>query len=272
MKCNINYLNCVLSRLVWLIAWLGLLNPLFGCRTTNTPAKEPGPALPTERIAIVGASVSAGFGGTPFGDAFGQATKRCPGTSATKGSRCTEAVESWANALLFRDPAGETHAQLDKAIAFHATTVVAIDLLFWHVYNSRNVDAGLAELDKVLATGAWVIVGDVPLITTASELLLPKAAIPSRAELDAANAKITAWAQQDHVVFVPLAEWTAPLRAGGDVEIAPGEKVPAISLMALDGLHANPLGTWYLLNRLDHFIEQKLPGTPKDALQFVRPR
>lgn len=268
MKCNINYIDCSGLRLVWLIGWLGLLNPLFGCHPANTPAKEPGAALPIVRIGVVGASVSAGFGGTPWGDAFRAAAKPCP-TPATES--CT-AVESWANALLFRDPVGETRAQVDKAIAFHATTVVAIDLLFWHVYNLRNVDRGLAELDKVLASGAWVIVGDVPLITTASELLLPKDAIPSQAELDSANAKIAAWAKQDHVLLVPLAEWTAPLREGADVEIAPGEKVPAISLMALDGLHANPLGTWYLLDRLDHFIEQKLPGTPKDALQFVRPR
>ena len=268
MKCNINYLNCSGSRLVWLICWLGLLNPLFGCRGAIKPQNEPGAALPIARVAIVGASVSAGFGGTPWGDAFQAAVKPCP----KPGTESCTAVESWANALLFRDPVGETRAQLGKAIAFHATTVVAIDLLFWHVYNVRNVDAGLAELDNVLATGAWVIVGDVPLITTASELLLPKEAIPSQAELDAANAKITAWANKDHVLLVPLSAWTEPLRAGADVEIAPGEKVPAISLMALDGLHANALGTWYVLNRLDHFIEQKLPGTPKDALQFVRPQ
>jgi len=267
MKCNINYLNCSGLRLIWLIGWLGLLNPLYGCRPANKPPNEPGAALPIARIAIVGASVSAGFGGAPFGDAFRAAAKPCP----TSGAESCTAVESWANALLFRDPIGETRVQLDQAIAFHATTVVAIDLLFWHVYNVRNVDAGLAELDKVLASGAWVIVGDVPLITTASELLLPKEAIPSQAELAAANAKITTWAHKDHVLLVPLADWTAPLRAGAEVEIAPGEKVPAISLMALDGLHANALGTWYLLNRLDHFVEEKLPGTPKDALQFLRP-
>lgn len=42
------------------------------------------------------------------------------------------------------------------------------------------------------------------------------------------------------------------------VEIAPGEKVPARTLVAL-------------LDRLDHLIETKLPGTPKDALVFRRP-
>lgn len=242
-------------RAIWLICWLGLV---ASCRSTGTPQVELGPALPVERIAIVGASVSAGFGGTPFKDAFERAAKR-------------STVASWANVMLFRDPVGDTRAQLAKASEFHATTVIAVDLLFWHVYNVHSLDAAFAELDKLYATGAWIVLGDIPRITTASELLLPKEAIPSQQEIDAANQRIAAWAKRDRVLVVPLAAWTEPLRSGAEIEIAPGEKVPAASLMSFDGLHANPLGTWYLLDRLDHFIEDKLPGTPKDALVFVRP-
>ena len=210
----------------------------------------------------MGASVSAGFGGTPFGDAF---------TAAAKGSK----VDASANIMLFKDPIGETRLQLERASKFRATTVFAIDLLFWHVYATSNLsglDAALAELDKLHAAGAWIVVGDVPLITNAAEFMLPKSAIPEQALLDAANQKIRAWAERERVVFVPLAEWTQPLRTNAEIEIAAGEKVPASSLMALDGLHANPLGTWYLLDRLDRFIEEKLPGTPKDALRFLRPK
>jgi hypothetical protein len=262
---------------VWLAGWLGLVASSSACRTAAKPPVEVGPALPVERIAIVGASVSAGFGGTPFGDAFRAATRPCAaGTSSAEPgsapSRCTAAVESWANLMLFRDPIGETKLQLANAIGLHATTVVAVDLMFWHVYNVRDIEPALAELDKLYTSGAWVLLGDVPLITTASEMLLPKSAIPPQEVLDAANARIAEWAKRDRVILVPLAEWTAPLRAGGEIEIAPGEKVPAASLMAIDGLHANALGTWYLLDKLDHFIEQKLPGTPKDALVFKRPR
>ena len=251
---NIRYLR---RSGLTIVGWLGLL-ALAACRPEPKAPVERGPALPLKRIAIVGASVSAGFGGTPFGDAF---------TAAAKGAT----VQSWANVMLFKDPVGETRLQLRKALELEATTVVALDLLFWHVYNVGSLDAGLAELDKVHASGAWILLGDVPRITTASELLLPKEAIPAQDVLDAANAKIAAWAAKDRVLMVPLVEWTEPLRAGADVEIAPGEKVPAASLMAIDGLHANPLGTWYLLDRLDRFIEDKLPGTPKDALVFVRP-
>ena len=43
------------------------------------------------------------------------------------------------------------------------------------------------------------------------------------------------------------------------------------ALVAPDGLHANALGVWFLLDKLDHYLEAKLPGTPEDALVFVRP-
>lgn len=246
------------------MVWLGLLT-LAGCSTRPHVPVDRGPALPLDRIAIVGASVSAGFGGTAFSDAF---------AAAAKGA----AVKGAADVMLFRDPIGETKNQIEQAVTFKATTIVALDLLFWDVYGSsdpswhdRALGAALEELERARAAGAWVVIGDVPLITTASEMLLPKQAIPSPATLDAANARIRSWASRERVVLVPIAEWTAPLRAGGDIEIAPGEKVPATSLMSIDGLHANPLGTWYLLDRLDHFIEQRLPGTARDALVFVRP-
>jgi hypothetical protein len=223
------------------------------------------PALPLERIAIVGASVSAGFGGTPFGDAFAAAAPR-------------SAVESEADVMLFRDPIANTQAQLAKARAFHATTIFAVDLLFWDIYGDRDprwrgraLALALDELDRARAGGAWIVVGDVPLITTAADWMLPHEQVPEPADLAGFNDRIATWAARDRVILVPISAWTEPLRAGGRVELAPGETVEARTLLALDGLHANPLGTWYVLDRLDHFLENKLPGTPKDALVFARP-
>ena len=189
-------------------------------------------------------------------------------------------VESEANLMLFRDPVGETTAQIDKAIAFKAQTIVGLDLLFWDVYSSTDpvwrdaaLASGLANLERARATGAWIIVGDIPRVVTAAEWLLSRDHIPDVATLAAQNAKITAWARgRERVIVVPFAAWAEPLARGGEVEIAPGEKVSAATMVAADGLHANPLGTWYLLDKLDHLIEATLPGTPKDALVFQRPR
>ncbi|MDB4963517.1 MAG: hypothetical protein JWP01_3516 [Myxococcales bacterium] len=251
------------------MTWFAVLVGVAACHgSAPTPvAVPPGPALPTARIAIVGASVSAGFGGTPFGDAF---------TQAARGS----VIESQADVLLFRDPIGNSAKQIDAAIAFKATTIVALDFLFWDVYGSPDpqwreqaLAAGLAQLERARASGAWVIVGDIPHVVTAAEWMLPRSQVPDAPSLAALNAKIVAWTQgKDHVLFVPFASWAEPLAAGGEIEIAPGEKVPATSLVAVDGLHANALGVWTLLDRLDRLIETSLPGTPKDALVFVRPK
>ncbi|MDB4957305.1 MAG: hypothetical protein JWO36_4874 [Myxococcales bacterium] len=263
MKRNISSLDSSRSSIVVAALVLGLT----GCRAnTETPTPH-GATLPVSRIAIVGASVSAGMGGTPFNDAF---------TAAAKSS----AVESEADLMMFRDPVAETTQQIDRALAFHPTVIVALDFLFWDIYGStdprwrvRALDHGLAELDRARAAGAWIIVGDVPLITTAADWMLPRQQVPAAADLAALDQRIHAWASsRDHVLEVPLAAWTEPLRAAGNIEISPGEVVPAQSLMAVDGLHANALGTWYLLDRLDKLIEQQLPGTPKSALVFVRPK
>ena len=237
------------------------------CRS-EAPATAPavaGPALDTTRIAIVGASVSAGFGGAPFGEVFQAAAKH-------------SAVESAANVFLFRDPIAGSKEQIDKVLAFRATTVIAIDFLFWDLYGSRDpawreqaLAKGLAELERARASGAWIVVGDIPHVVTAAEWMLPRSQVPDAQTLASANAAIEAWAKRERVVFVPFAAWAAPLAANEQVEIAPGEKVPARSLVAPDGLHANALGVWFLLDKLDHYLESKLPGTPKDALVFVRP-
>ncbi len=214
----------------------------------------------------MGASVSAGFGGAPFGEMF---------TAAAPQSK----VETFANVFLFRDPIAETHAQIDKAIAFEATTIVALDFLFWDLYGSSDpmwrdkaLAKALGELERARAAGAWIIVGDVPHVVTAAEWMLAKEQVPDVAALAKYNQMIRSFCERERVLFVPFAEWAEPLAAGGDVEIAPGERVPAGTLMALDGLHMNPLGVWAVLDRLDHWIEQKLPGTPLDAFVFVRPR
>lgn len=264
MKCRNQGLDVVFAP-SWGLLLLVAIG--VGCsKTTATPPSKPETAVPLERIAIVGASVSAGFGGLPFVDAFQEAAPR-------------SVVHSEADVFLFRDPLNNTRAQIDRAIAFKPSVVVALDLLFWDVYGSRDpawraraVAAGLAGLERVRETGAWVVVGDVPHIVTAAEWMLSREAVPAAEDLAALNATIVAWATgRERVVLVPFASWAEPLASGGDVELRDGSKVPASTLVALDGLHANPLGVWALLDRLDHWIETAHPGTPKDALVFKRP-
>lgn len=255
---------------------LGLLLGMIGLGCATPPApREPGhapiltraqqPSLPLERIAIVGASVSAGFGGAPFGDLVAAAARR-------------SAVASFANLFLFRDPIGETTSQIDQAIAFRATTIIGLDLLFWDVYRTtdpgwrdRALGSALDQLERARAAGAWIVVGDIPHITTASELLIAKDSVPDEITLARYNRQISAWATRERVLLVPFAAWAEPLAAGGEIELRSGQRVAATSLVGPDGLHANALGAWALLDRLDAYIEKALPGTPPDALVFERP-
>lgn len=272
MKCKFSRLEGDNVRYLWLVALLGTVIPGCGHPTpapteieVALPTPKSLPSLPTKRIAIVGASVSAGFGGAPFGDLF---------VSAAKAS----SVESYANIFLFRDPIAETRSQIAKAISFRADSIVALDLLFWDIYGSTEaswrdaaIASALAELERARIAGSWIILGDVPRITTASEMLIAKEHVPDASTIAHYNETIRTWSRRERVLLVPFAAWAAPLAAGGNVEVTPGEIVPASTLVGPDGLHVNALGAWALLDRLDHFIEKELPGTPKGALVFVRP-
>ena len=250
-------------------AWLLALVVVAACSgpgsTTGTPAPPAGTAMPLDRIAIVGASVSAGFGGQSFGDAFTAAAPRAQVTSA-------------ADVMLFRDPLGNSRNQIDTVIAWKPSVIVALDFLFWDIYGFRGADrdaalrTGLAELERARAAGAWIVVGDVPHIVTAAEWMLSKEAVPSPDDLAAFNAEVAAWANgRERVLFVPFAAWADPLAKGDEIALRDGSKVDAKPLMALDGLHANARGVWVILDRLDALIESTHPGTPKDALVFKRP-
>ena len=215
-----------------------------------------------QRIFIMGASVSAGMGGLTFLEAFK--------TAAPRGE-----VASAASIMLFRDPTAATQRQAVQALAFKPNLVVALDLLFWDAYGfapqaSRRVamTAALAQLDRLHAAGAIVVVGDIPHIVTASPMLLSPEAVPSINELAELNAELAAWAGPGKWV-APFASWAAPLAKNAEVTLPDGARVVASTLMAADGLHANPLGTFYVLSLLDRWLEAR--GVPADDLRFVAP-
>jgi hypothetical protein len=223
------------------------------------------PAREFRRIAVVGASVSAGFGGTPLADAL---------TAAVPGATITGA----ANVFMFRDAVADGATQIDDALRANPDLVVGIDFLFWHDYNGVDRDdrlarqeRGLADLDRARAAGAAVIVGDVPRIVTAAELMIPKSAIPPADDLAALNARLREWAStRPDVLIVPFAELAGPLAAGADVEVAPGETLSARALMTPDGLHPNALGVWYVMSTIDRLVEAAY-GVPPAAWTFARP-
>ncbi|MEZ4364818.1 MAG: hypothetical protein R2939_00860 [Kofleriaceae bacterium] len=240
---------------------------LFGvlAACASPPASAPSPSPSPQRIVVVGASMSAGFGGTPFATALAEAAP-------------TAVVTSHASVFMFQDAVASGTSQVTEALADEAELVFAIDYLFWDAYNGASpddrlarVDRGLADLARLRDAGAVVVVGDVPRIVTASPMLIPPDAVPPGDELATINQRIRAWGRgHPRVLVVPFASWTEPLAAGAAVEVGPGEAMPATALMAPDGLHPNALGVWYVLRQVDALMETTL-GTPPAQLVFARP-
>lgn len=237
--------------------------PTTGSRAPTvapTPAAGPGPFA---RVAVLGASVSAGFAAPPIA------------TTLDAGLPAEADVLDTASVMFFRDPDGNGAAAVEAALAHRPTLVIALDFLFWFAYadapaevRAARLERGLALLERLPGT---LVVGDLPDMRGANPHLLPPTAVPSPEELAVLDRRIAAWAAaRPHTVVAPLAAWTRPLVTGEEVELAPGERVPAATLMFLDGLHANALGTWHLLDLLDHLLERELAVAP-DVLRPARP-
>ncbi len=219
------------------------------------------PPTSVARVAVIGASVSAGFSAPRIADAV---------ASAGAG-----AVIDRADVWMFRDPPGRGATQVAEIRAAQPTLVLAVDFLFWFVYRDDTQAARLASLDDALALLATIeaplAVGDVPDMRSADPRMISPAAIPPPEQLAEINARIRTWAAaRPRTAVLPMQAWVAPLTAGGKVELAPGEIVAAAELVFIDGLHANALGLWYLLTRIDRALTIEL-GVADDALTFARP-
>ncbi len=216
-------------------------------------------ALSFQRVAVLGASVSAGFFGTPIATVLDESIAE------------THEVENLADLYFFRSPVENGKAHVDAALAFDATLVVAVDILFWYVYVSgADLDYRLARLERGLRNLERIevplVIGDIPDMRRAKTWMLPPEVVPPAEHLKAVNARIRAWARdRSNVHVVPLATWAEPLLTGESVE-ENGKTLTAADLMSLDGLHLNPAGVRYLLRKVDADLSSHFPDTPDRAL------
>lgn len=218
--------------------------------------------LSFERTAVVGASLSAGFGGLPLNSAIDKAIEG------------EHEMISLADLLFYKDAWGTGRNSIDKVLAADATMVFALDILFWYAYTSgsleqrvSSLEVGLRELERV---DVPLILGDIPDMRTGQPWMLPPSVIPPPDQLRVLNERVQAWAHSRlNVHVVPLAEWSAVLASDGTIEVEAGqEPVPAKSLVNFDGLHPNAKGVRYMLLRVDAGLELGFPGTPAEALRF----
>jgi hypothetical protein len=265
-------------RVLAMVALFALLAALMAATPSaarlgggTTPSAVAGVDAATlfDRVHIIGASASAGFGvRAPVpADHPGRATAM-PLARIAKAARAEGGTVSGdATSLFFSSPLATGRAQVDAVVEMRAkpTLVLGVDYLFWFTYGALNADRaritdesqrlalleiGLANLDRIVALGVPVAVGDLPNMSAAVGRMLSKAQMPRQETLDAANARIRAWAaERPLVTIVPLAallkklETGEPFRAGSRTWSAKADG----PLIQADQLHATFAGTVALL-------------------------
>lgn len=214
------------------------------------------------RVAVIGASVSAGFMGSPVA------------VELERGLAGEPEMQNGADTFFFKAPFKNGERQVEAALAFKPSVVFALDFLFWYAYvagadlNYRRsrVAAGLRLLERFEVP---VIVGDIPDMRTAATWMLPESVVPPADHLQALNHQIRTWARDKlRVHLVPMATWARPLLTDGSVTDE-GKTVKAAELLSPDGLHANARGVRYLLRRVDGELERAFIDTDLDALRVV---
>lgn len=188
-------------------------------------------ALPepvTARVAVVGASLSAGWdlsrtyhARIDFAD-VARAGLRAPGSQA----------RSFADAWLFSAPQRIAPPLVEAARAWQPTLVLALDFPFWFGYGEplseearlELLERGLALLEPIEAP---LLVGDFPDMSAATRAIshlgfpmLRASQVPQPATLRKLNARLTEWAaERPGRVLVSLDGFHRALAQGGEVVV-----------------------------------------------------
>jgi len=230
------------------------LLPMAGCLSSHSapapaaPAPAVAPAVNTfERIAIIGASSSAGFNlqletGVPtrLADYINEAL-HVP----------HEVVFDGATELLFLDPEGMGAKMASDALEATPTVLIAPDFLFWFFYGAgpttearrARLETGLALLEPFTCK---LVIGDLPYMQGAAGGMIPLSSMPRGDSFEAANARIYAWAAaHPNVAVTPFVAVNKTLQSGARYVLGDftWDQDELGGLLQADQLHPNLAGT-----------------------------
>lgn len=197
---------------------------LLGLWLAPSQATAPQAAPQLSRIAVVGASVSAGFGIGP--SPVGGAVKLADIIGLSIASE-HETPRNLATTLAYLNFPGYADRTLAELAKDPPSALIAIDYLFWSVHGTRSEADEVMQLEKALSGLASlscpILLGDIPDVTSATvgpSPMITSAMMPSPAARDAANARIRAWAaNRANVTMVPLADLIKKVNDGAEVQI-----------------------------------------------------
>ena len=211
------------------------------------------------RMAVIGASVSAGYGlkselkaNVKLGDVV-----QC--LIEGEGKECLDLGSN----MLFRSPETLGAKQVTDALAYKPTLVIAVDFLFWFAYGKSGastrkrvdrVNEALSLLDRFKCP---ILVGDIPDMAMALKgkgpfgfPLITRNMIPPEPARTAINKRLLEWAKaRARVTIVPLSEFLEIVQSGKTLKVRESEwtSEDLNSMMQDDLLHTRPKGSLSLL-------------------------
>jgi hypothetical protein len=236
---------------------------------TVAPAEPRAPAV-LQRIAVIGASMSAGYGLVGAGDKpLGLDAILARALAVTPVE-----VANRAALMFFLDPEKGGAKVVDKLLEEPPSLVVGLDFLFWYAYGAQlgeaehlaRFDLGLAQLDRLECP---ILVADLPDMSHAVESDVPMlraSQVPAAAALKAMNARLAAWAKErPRVSVVPLADFTARMLSGEKLELRGNRWEDATErVLQPDLLHPSLAGTiGVVLLALDTLDRARADVTPE---------
>lgn len=267
-----------IARGVLVLMWAGVWSSVV---LAQSPPSVSAPEAREPKVAIIGASVSAGFKDGPmFGGEAGNDTVPLQKVLGPRFEAMGGTVSSRADVMMFTDPTVIGERQVKSALRGKPDLLVAVDFLFWYShgplpraedeakYRKARLDEGLGMLARF---DCPILVGDLPDMRGAAARMLHPSWIPEPKLLAELNEQVQAWAKQrTNVRVFPLTAEvkalketgvTLPLR-DGPLKTGPGE------LLQGDRLHTTRLGMAWLGMRLDQELRSLLPkdhALAKDA-------
>ncbi len=252
---------------------------------------------PLERVAVVGASASAGWGvvipveagePAPIHHAHIDLTDTLAAALPTSAGP----VMNLSDASFFTRPIDTGQWQVAEAVKRQATMLVGIDFLFWYGYGHHTsqgtphtapdtrsrlamLELGLAQLDRFQGP---IVIGDLPDVSDAVDVrpisLLSESQVPSNHALDALNGRIREWADaRKRATLVPLAAAVAAIKASHTLDLGSQTMADTKGLLQFDELHPSDQGLLAITLLVTDAMEAHLVGPmPNTTLSELRDR
>ncbi|MEY4117275.1 MAG: hypothetical protein RLZZ116_603 [Planctomycetota bacterium] len=246
------------ALLIALVASLVVHVPTWA-QSPATQATATSAAKPI-RVAVIGASASAGFGCVyreTRDDGEYAASFRLIDMVKLACPELALVTTDVSSGFFFLKPVANGAQAAKRAREFKPDCVLALDFLFWYCYGDdapdgraltseaqrlEKLEAGLKELESLEAP---ILVGDLPDMSPAVGKMLSPTQMPKQETLAKANARLSEWAKgRTNVRVLPLASMQRQLMEQNSLEIDGKKLTPTkdLPLLQRDALHPAPLG------------------------------